>query len=55
MSDKQNVNDRRVEPSGSAASAWWIVFTTELADLWIGGKGLILVACSPGQWECPSA
>ena len=37
------MNDRRVEPSGSAAPAWWIVFTTELADLWIGGKGLILV------------
>ena len=39
---KQNVADRRAEPSGSALPAWWLVFTRELADLWIGGKALVL-------------
>jgi len=55
MSDKRNVNNSQVTPTpsptkrgragaGSKASpVWWIVFTTELADLWKGGKGLILV------------
>ena len=42
MSDKRNMNDRRTRSAGNMP-AWWIVFTNELADLWIGGKGLILV------------
>jgi ABC-2 type transport system permease protein len=29
--------------SGSALPAWWLVCTRELADLWIGGKALILI------------
>ena len=43
LRDKQNVADSRVEPSGSALPAWWLVFTRELADLWIGGKALNLI------------
>ena len=38
----------RVEPSGharrgSALPAWWLVFTRELAELWIGGRALNLL------------
>ena len=42
VKDKQDVADSRVKPSGSALPTWWLVFTRELADLWIGGKALIL-------------
>ncbi len=42
MSDKQRVNDNRVEPLGSASPTWWLVFGREFRDLWIGGKALIL-------------
>ena len=27
----------------SRIPAWWTVFTSELSDLWIGGKGLVLI------------
>lgn len=37
-----NVHDKRAAVSGAAAPAWWIVCTKELAELWIGGKALIL-------------
>lgn len=43
MSKKQYGNGGRIESSGSALPAWWLVFTRELADLWIGGKALILI------------
>lgn len=43
LNDKQNVADSRVELPGSALPTWWLVFTRELADLWIGGKALGLV------------
>ena len=43
MSDKQNVDDSRAEPSGSASPAWWLMFSRELTDLWIGGKALNLI------------
>ena len=43
LSDKQDLTDSRVEPSGSTMPAWWLVFTRELADLWIGGKALALI------------
>ena len=43
MSNKESVNGSRLESSGSALPAWWLVFTRELADLWIGGKALILI------------
>ena len=42
LKDEQTVADRRVKPSGSALPTWWLVFIRELADLWIGGKALIL-------------
>jgi ABC-2 type transport system permease protein len=32
-----------VKPSSSALPAWWLVFTRELTDLWIGGKALNLM------------
>jgi len=37
---KENIQDN---PSDSALPAWWLVFTRELADLWVGGKGLSLI------------
>ena len=46
MSHQQNVNNRRVERSGSLGSAspvWWLVFKQELTDLWVGGRVLILL------------
>jgi len=43
MSDKRNMSDRQTRVVGHASPVWWIVFTNELADLWKGGKGLILV------------
>lgn len=53
MSDKQNISFSRVEPlqavahvqSSRAAPAWWIVFTKELSQLWMGGKAPILLFC----------
>ncbi len=33
----------QVALSSSAPSAWWVVFTRELTDLWIGGKALNLI------------
>ena len=30
-------------PSTKALPAWWLVFTRELSDLWVGGKALILI------------
>jgi len=42
MKDKQNMSDSRIKSSGSALPTWWLVFTRELADLWIGGKALVL-------------
>jgi hypothetical protein len=32
-----------VEEISRVKPAWWLVFTRELADLWIGGKALILI------------
>ena len=43
LSDKRNLSDTRVEPSSSALPTWWLVFTRELAELWIGGKALSLI------------
>jgi ABC-2 type transport system permease protein len=31
------------ETSGSGTPVWWLVFTRELTDLWIGGKALVLI------------
>ena len=43
MSDIQSARGRREEPSGRAVPTWWLVFSRELADLWIGGKALYLI------------
>lgn len=43
MSNEQDANEGRFESSGPALPAWWLVFTRELADLWIGGKALVLI------------
>ena len=43
LGDKQVLRGRRDELSGAGLTAWWLVFTRELADLWIGGKALLLI------------
>ena len=43
MSERHPGNDRRLEPTGAASPTWWIVFSRELHDLWIGGKALYLI------------
>src|SRR3990170_3936263 len=43
MSDMQSTKGRREEPSGQGLPTWWLVFSRELADLWIGGKALYLI------------
>ena len=43
LSKEKNGNVRQIKLSGSAIPAWWIVFSRELADLWIGGKALYLI------------
>jgi len=43
MREKQTVNESRMEPSGRAAPTWWLVFSKELRDLWIGGRALNLI------------
>src|SRR5258705_12844366 len=37
---KESIRDNL---AGSAFAAWWVVFTRELADLWVGGKALNLI------------
>jgi hypothetical protein len=46
MSATQNVKDNRierVERSGLRAPMWWLMFTRELTELWVGGKALVLL------------
>lgn len=48
MSEGQNViATSRVKAPGRGLPAWWLIFTREMADLWIGGKALnlILIYC----------
>jgi ABC-type transport system involved in cytochrome c biogenesis permease component len=33
----------RSGPPGSPSPTWWVVFSREVTDLWVGGKGLTLV------------
>ena len=42
MRNAQSVNDTRVEPTGGAP-AWWLVFTSEIHELWMGGKAPVLL------------
>jgi ABC-type transport system involved in multi-copper enzyme maturation permease subunit len=37
------VNDSRGGPSVSASPTWWVIFSRELTDLWVGGKALYLI------------
>ena len=39
----QEVNNTKIGPWRPAVPAWWVVLTSELADLWIGGKALYLI------------
>jgi uncharacterized repeat protein (TIGR01451 family) len=41
MSNRRTVDDTPVAPSG--APAWWLVFTSELHELWMGGKAPVLL------------
>lgn len=43
MSDHRAMTALRGDASGPGAPTWWIVFSRELRDLWIGGKALYLV------------
>ena len=43
MNANQHGVERRAGPSGSAASGWWIVAARELTDLWIGGRGPVIL------------
>ncbi len=37
------MRDHRSPGTGSAPPTWWVVFSRELRDLWIGGKALYLI------------
>ncbi len=39
----QQVSRTKIAPWRPAVPAWWVVLTSELADLWVGGKALYLV------------
>src|SRR6266498_2647031 len=43
MSDHRVMTPRRGESSGTTSPTWWIVFSHELRDLWVGGKALYLI------------
>lgn len=43
MSHEQAMHRSRVAPSGSGAPIWWVVFSRELHELWIGGRALTLL------------
>ncbi|MGE5641661.1 MAG: ABC transporter permease [Byssovorax cruenta] len=42
LNDKPTTRSEVVSP-GRRAPVWWLMFTRELADLWIGGKALYLI------------
>ena len=43
MNEKRVTSQRQVESWGRGAPVWWLTFTRELAELWIGGKALYLM------------
>lgn len=43
MSAAETVTQQAGTRSSSARPAWWLVFTRELSDLWVGGKALTLM------------
>ena len=43
LKEKQAVGQRQAKSFGRVIPAWWLMFTRELADLWIGGKALYVI------------
>lgn len=43
IGENQVLDESAGESSSLTFSAWWLIFTRELADLWIGGKALYLI------------
>jgi ABC-type transport system involved in multi-copper enzyme maturation permease subunit len=43
LNEKPVASQRQAESSGRGVPVWWLMFTRELADLWIGGKALYLI------------
>jgi ABC-type transport system involved in multi-copper enzyme maturation permease subunit len=41
--ENENFNSRKFDSSSSAEPAWRVMLTTELADLWLGGKAVYLI------------
>lgn len=41
--DNQNTQDSQRRSSSRRRPAWWLVFTREMSDLWIGGKALNMI------------
>lgn len=41
--NKPIASQRQAERVNSAQPAWWIIFVREMADMWIGGKALVLL------------
>jgi len=41
--EKQGESQRQAISVGRGLPAWWLMFTRELADLWVGGKALYLI------------
>lgn len=43
LSDNKVMSEHRGELSGGGLPVWWLVFARELAELWVGGKALLLI------------
>lgn len=43
INEQQARSDVQAKPSGRGKPAWWLLFTREMSDLWIGGKALNLI------------
>ena len=43
LNEKPAISQRQADSVGRGLPAWWLMFTRELADLWIGGKALYLI------------
>lgn len=43
MSDRESLSQGRGGLSGPSSPPWWLVFSRELSELWLGGKALNLI------------
>ena len=43
ISEKEAMSQSQAKSFGRGLPAWWLVFTKELVDLWVGGKALYLI------------